>query len=132
MTDVSKILSSVPVNKQAAYGLTGKIASEKDELQAQVSSIILQLQKDNEYYKKSGKRLLTKKRRKELGAIKQKLDQKLREFKTHEKRKLPQNTIPSYFMEVCKELMHPFEYEKYLKMAQERIEQIRQEIKERK
>lgn len=131
MTDVSKILSSVPVNKQAAYGLTGKIASEKDELQAQVSSIILQLQKDNEHYKKTGKRLLTKKRRKELGAIKQKLDQKLREFKTPHK-KILQNTLPSYFMNVCKELMHPFEFEKYLKMAQERIEQVRQEIKERK
>lgn len=128
MTDVSKILSSVPVNRQAAYGLTGKIESEKDELQAQATAIILQFQKDNKHYKETGKHLLSKKRRKELGAIKQQIDQKLRGFKTPHK-KLPQNTLPPYFMEACKELMHPFEYEKYLKMAQERIEQVRQEIK---
>lgn len=124
MTDINDILTRVPVNKQAALGFTSKVESEIENLKRQSGDVQKQLYEDRFNYKLTGQHVLSKERRKELGQIQHDLDFKIKALLKREKReKLTE--LPYVFMRVCEENMNKFEFDKYKKLAVERICQER-------
>lgn len=110
--DYERILTSVPVNKQAAL-VTSSSGQEESELKIMVAQVQYLTDAISSAKKHRHMSLSEVKR---MGKEKLELQNKIRELKDRVKKK-HKTSIEFYFMEVCRRELHKMDFQKYLKMA---------------
>ena len=96
------------------------IDPEIEELNKQAIDIWNLIIEDKEYYKKTGRHFLSKEQQKDNGKQLHDIEFKIKELniKKDQEKMLD---LPYVFMNVCRENMRPVEFNKYKKVALERI-----------
>ena len=93
---------------------------EIETLNKLATDIRNQIIEDKECYKKTGRHFLTKEQQKEVGQQLHNIEYKIKEMNAKkEQQKLLD--LPYMFMMVCREKMRPIEFNKYKKVALDRI-----------
>lgn len=91
-----------------------------EELNKQATDIRNQIIEDKECYKKTGRHFLSKEQQKDFGQKLHDIEFKIKEMNAKkEQQKLLD--LPYMFMTVCRENMRPIEFNKYKKVALDRI-----------
>ena len=93
---------------------------EIEELNKMATDVRNQIIEDKEHYKKTGRHFLSKEQQKDFGQQLHNIEYKIKELNVKkEQQKLLD--LPFMFMTVCRENMRPIEFNKYKKVALERI-----------